>query len=67
MNSLVLYGAGGHAKVIYDIILSNDMLLEYLVDDNPPADFFHHLEIYKATEEMLRKHKLIVAVGDAHA
>ena len=47
MNSLVLYGAGGHAKVIYDIILSNDMLLEYLVDDNPPADFFHHLEIYK--------------------
>ena len=67
MNSLVLYGAGGHAKVIYDIILSNDMLLEYLVDDNPPADFFHHLEIYKPTEELLRKHKVIVAVGDAKA
>ena len=67
MNSLVLYGAGGHAKVIYDIILSNDMLLEYLVDDNPPADFFHHLEIYKPTEELLRKHKVIVAVGDANA
>ncbi len=67
MNSLVLYGAGGHAKVIYDIILSNDMLLEYLIDDNPPADFFHHLEIYKPTEELLRKHKVIVAVGDANA
>ena len=67
MNSLVLYGAGGHAKVIYDIILSNDMLLEFLVDDNPPADFFHHLEIYKPTEELLRKHKVIVAVGDANA
>lgn len=67
MNSLVLYGAGGHAKVIYDIILSNDMLLEYLVDDNPPADFFHHLEIYKPTKELLRKHKVIVAIGDANA
>ncbi|MBV2223237.1 MAG: acetyltransferase [Cloacibacterium sp.] len=67
MNSLVLYGAGGHAKVIYDIILSNDMLLEYLVDDNPPADFFHHLEIYKPTEDLLRKHNVIVAIGDANA
>lgn len=64
MSSLVLYGAGGHAKVIYDIILSNNLLLEYLVDDNPPADFFHHLEVYKPTEELLRNHKIIVAVGD---
>jgi acetyltransferase EpsM len=37
---MVLYGAGGHAKVIYDIILSNNLLLEYLVDDNPPSSFF---------------------------
>ena len=44
-------------KIIYDIILSNDMLLEYLVDDNPPADFFHHLEIYKPTKELLRNTK----------
>ena len=64
MSSLVLYGAGGHAKVIYDIILSNNLLLEYLVDDNPPADFFHHLEVYKPTEELLKNHKVIVAVGD---
>lgn len=67
MNSLILYGAGGHAKVIYDIILSNDMLLEYLVDDNPPADFFHHLDIYKPSEELLKNHKIIVAIGDANA
>lgn len=67
MNSLVLYGAGGHAKVIYDIILSNNMLLEYLVDDNPPADFFHHLEVFKPTDERLKNHQVIVAVGDANA
>jgi hypothetical protein len=34
MSSLVLYGAGGHAKVIYDIMLSNNLSLEYLVDDH---------------------------------
>lgn len=67
MSSLVLYGAGGHAKVIYDIILSNNLLLEYLVDDNPPADFFHHLEIFKPTDELLKNHKILVAVGDAIA
>ena len=54
MNSLVLYGAGGHAKVIYDIILSNDMLLVYLVDDNPPAERPHHPVIYKPRGELLR-------------
>lgn len=64
MSSLVLYGAGGHAKVIYDIILSNNMLLEFLVDDHPPADFFHHLEVYQPSAEILKNKKLIVAIGD---
>lgn len=67
MNSLVLYGAGGHAKVIYDIILSNNMLLEYLVDDQPPADFFHHLEIFKPEEQLLKGKKVIVAVGNGRS
>lgn len=67
MSSLVLYGAGGHAKVIYDIILSNNMLLEYLVDDHPPADFFHHLEIFKPQEQLLKEKKVIVAVGNSQS
>lgn len=61
---MVLYGAGGHAKVIYDLILSNNLLLEYLVDDNPPSDFFHHLEIFKPQEHLLKNKKIIVAIGD---
>lgn len=67
MSSLVLYGAGGHAKVIYDIILSNNLLLEYLVDDYPPSSFFHHLEVFKPSEELLARKRVIVAVGDAYA
>lgn len=67
MSSLVLYGAGGHAKVIYDIILSNNLLLEYLLDDNPPSSFFHHLEVFKPEHDLLNHKKVIVAVGDAKA
>lgn len=67
MSSMVLYGAGGHAKVIYDIILSNNLLLEYLVDDNPPSSFFHHLEVFMPSEDLLKDRKVIIAVGNAIA
>ena len=61
---MILYGARGQAKVIYDLILSNNHLLEYLVDDNPPESFPHHLPIYKPTPELLRNKKMIIAIGD---
>lgn len=61
---MILYGARGQAKVIYDLILSNNHLLEYLVDDNPPDDFPHHLKIYRPTPELLYQKRLIIAIGD---
>lgn len=35
MNRLILYGASGHAKVIFDAIKLNDQKEVILVDDNP--------------------------------
>lgn len=61
---MILYGARGQAKVIYDLILSNNQLLEYLVDDHPPANFPHHLEVFLPTKELLLNKKVIIAVGD---
>lgn len=61
---MILYGARGQAKVIYDLILSNNHLLEYLVDDNPPDYFPHHLKVYKPTSELLKNKRLIIAIGD---
>ena len=61
---MILYGARGQAKVIYDLILSNNHLLEYLVDDNPPDDFPHHLKVYLPTPELLLHKRLIIAIGD---
>lgn len=61
---MILYGARGQAKVIYDLILSNNHLLEYLVDDNPPEDFPHNLPVFLPTDDLLRDQKLIIAIGD---
>lgn len=61
---MILYGARGQAKVIYDLILSNNQLLEYLVDDNPPEYFPHHLDIYHPTRELLLNKQVIIAIGD---
>ena len=61
---MILYGARGQAKVIYDLILSNNHLLEYLVDDDPYDDFPHHLNIYKPTKELIENKKVIIAIGD---
>ncbi|MEC5156966.1 acetyltransferase [Chryseobacterium sp. MP_3.2] len=61
---MILYGARGQAKVIYDLILSNNHLLEYLVDDNPHDQFPHHLKIYKPSKELIQFKKLIIAIGD---
>lgn len=61
---MILYGARGHAKVIYDLILSNNQMLEYLVDDNPPVQFPHQLSIYPPSDELLVGKKVIIAIGD---
>ena len=61
---MILYGSGGQAKVIYDLILSNNHLLEYLVDDQPNGNFPHHLPVYAPAEELIRNKKLIIAIGD---
>lgn len=61
---MILYGARGQAKVIYDLILSNNHLLEYLLDDNPPQSFPHDLKIYKPTRELMLNKKIIIAIGD---
>ena len=61
---MILYGARGQAKVVYDLILSNNHLLEYLVDDNPHDQFPHHLNIYKPSKDLIEHKKVIIAIGD---
>ena len=40
MDRMYLYGAGGHAKVILDILKSNDITVSEIFDDNPAIESF---------------------------
>jgi len=40
MNKVYLYGAGGHAKVIFDILKSNNVSVPEIIDDNRDLDSF---------------------------
>lgn len=61
---MILYGASGQAKVIYDLILSNNQVVEYLVDDNPPAGFTNDLDVFLPTRELIEGKKVIISIGD---
>ncbi len=61
---MILYGAKGHAKVIYSLIKSNDLELEYLVDDNPPDKFLEAIKIFKPKKELIEGKDLIIAIGN---
>ena len=37
-NPIYLYGAGGHAKVILDILKSNNITVSEIFDDNPDIE-----------------------------
>ena len=44
-KAIFLYGAGGHAKVIRDIVEASGGQVAGLVDDNPNLDRFMDLEV----------------------
>jgi Ethanolamine utilization protein EutJ (predicted chaperonin) len=49
-NSIVLYGASGHCKVIIDILQSNNLEISHIIDDNPLAKRILDFEIVNADE-----------------
>lgn len=42
-NNITLYGAGGHCKVVIDILESNGLKVSNVVDDNPKDNVFMNL------------------------
>ena len=45
MNNAYLYGAGGHAKVILDLLKSNDITVSEIFDDNPAIESFMGIHV----------------------
>ena len=60
-KSVYLYGAGGHAKVIRDILEACDITLKGIVDDNPSTTQFMEMEVMHALKS---SEEYIVSIGN---
>lgn len=60
MNTVYLYGAGGHAKVILDILKSNDIIVPEIFDDNPNIDIFMGIPVSNTNIRF----PLIISIGN---
>jgi len=71
MKSIIIIGAGGHAKVIMDIILKNgNKLLGFLDDNKQTGDLIlgypvlGKIDICERYQEMNEELEYIVAIGN---
>ena len=62
MDSVYLYGAGGHAKVILDILKSNDIAVSEIFDDNSNIETFMGISVSHAGIHS----PLIISIGNNH-
>lgn len=60
-SSIFLYGAGGHAKVIIDILASNGILVQGIYDDNPQLTEICTIPI---THNKSYKFPIIISIGN---
>jgi sugar O-acyltransferase (sialic acid O-acetyltransferase NeuD family) len=68
---IYLYGCGGHAKVVLDILERQNRIVKAFVDDNPPSQMthIHGVPVWKTTTEILLDRECdrslwIVAIGN---
>lgn len=64
---MLLYGAGGHAKVVIDCLLSNRMKNIVLFDDNESITDLNGIKVVgKYIKEYMPDEQLIISIGDNH-
>lgn len=60
-EGITLYGAGGHCKVVIDILESLGLQVDRIVDDSPLGDYFMNLPLSKP---QLNFDKVIITKGN---
>ena len=62
---MILYGAGGHAKVVYDCLRSiNIDICGVFDDDQTKAKFLDRAIWHQYDRELLKDEKIIICIGD---
>lgn len=64
-NSIVLYGASGHCKVIMDSVYLQGDTVEAVLDDNPKKEHVFEIPVVKAENFKITKNTLLtISIGD---
>lgn len=62
---MIIYGASGHGKVIYDILKSQGISEEIIfVDDADKGDSFYGCPLLKPHQANFDKHEMIIGIGN---
>jgi len=63
---MILFGAGGHSKVIVDILKSKGIKIKGVYDDNPEIKEFYNLPVLGSYSysSLISKESFIIAIGD---
>ena len=65
MTDWVIYGGGGHARVIGDAIkLNNARLVAYFDDNNKDVSSINHTPVFPYHENVEKQAKLIIGIGN---
>lgn len=64
-NSITLYGASGHGKVIIDILNSCGLKIDSVIDDNPKSESILGIPVSKTSDfDMSTLGKMIISIGN---
>ena len=65
--NICLYGASGHCKVILEILKSNNIYVDLIIDDNPKTINILNVNVYHSKEVIdLSNKTIIVSIGNNH-
>lgn len=65
-NIIAIYGSGGHAKIVHEILTLNKHHVSFFLDDNPKEKTLNRLPIFKPNQAPDFS-KIIFAIGDNKA
>lgn len=60
---MIIFGASGHGKVVLDILLSNNIKVDFILDDKPDSTELLGIDIVKADDVDVQQ-EAIIAIGN---
>ena len=64
-EEVLLYGAGGHARVVAECLHCQDRRIVAVFDDNPAVKRFGKIDVHHSYQrDLFREHPILIGIGD---